>query len=395
MATIKRRDVKGSPRFDVRFRDPAGKQRMKTFTRMTDARAFASTCEADKLRGTYIDIDAGRETFKQYASRWLDTRGYDAKTYDIRARHLRLHIYDVIGDVPLAKITASTILGLLKSFDVGDSYKADLYETTALILSAAVDDKLIGANPARERSVLNVKPTRPKRKVTPWPDKWISDLHDAMPERYRICITLGAGLGLRQGEMFGLAVEDVDFLRGVVRVRRQVREESCKRVYAPAKARKEAEYRDVPLPDSVRDELAAYMKRFPPQSVELPWKTADSERRVSARLIITTRNGCAIDKDSFNKTWAIMRERVKIPAGRENGTHALRHWYASSLLDAGVSIKVVSENLGHSDPGFTLRTYTHLMPSAEDKSRNAIDARFAKLNGDDEQQQSDESKASE
>jgi integrase len=32
------------------------------------------------------------------------------------------------------------------------------------------------------------------------------------------------------------------------------------------------------------------------------------------------------------------------------------------LLDAGESIKVVSEYLGHSDPGFTLRTYTHVMP---------------------------------
>jgi integrase len=48
---------------------------------------------------------------------------------------------------------------------------------------------------------------------------------------------------------------------------------------------------------------------------------------------------------------------------RENGCHALRHFFASVLLDAGESIKAVSEYLGHSDPGFTLRVYTHLMPS--------------------------------
>ncbi len=35
--------------------------------------------------------------------------------------------------------------------------------------------------------------------------------------------------------------------------------------------------------------------------------------------------------------------------------HALRHFYASVLLDAGESIKALSEYLGHSDPGFTLR----------------------------------------
>ncbi len=51
----------------------------------------------------------------------------------------------------------------------------------------------------------------------------------------------------------------------------------------------------------------------------------------------------------------------------------LRHTYASLLLDRGVSIRAVSEHLGHSDPGFTLRTYTHLMPSGEDRVRAAID----------------------
>ena len=44
------------------------------------------------------------------------------------------------------------------------------------------------------------------------------------------------------------------------------------------------------------------------------------------------------------------------------------------LLEASVSVKALSEYLGHSDPGFTLRTYTHLMPSTEAKARHAVDA---------------------
>lgn len=43
------------------------------------------------------------------------------------------------------------------------------------------------------------------------------------------------------------------------------------------------------------------------------------------------------------------------------------------LLDAGESIKALANNLGHADPGFTLRTYTHLMPSSEERTRKAID----------------------
>jgi integrase len=58
---------------------------------------------------------------------------------------------------------------------------------------------------------------------------------------------------------------------------------------------------------------------------------------------------------------------------RENGTHALRHFYASTLLDAGESIKALSEYLGHADPGFTLRTYTHLMPTSDERTKSAVD----------------------
>jgi hypothetical protein len=41
-----------------------------------------------------------------------------------------------------------------------------------------------------------------------------------------------------------------------------------------------------------------------------------------------------------------------------------------------VDIRAPSEYLGHHDPGFTLRTYVHLVPSAHDRMRQAIDATF-------------------
>ena len=58
---------------------------------------------------------------------------------------------------------------------------------------------------------------------------------------------------------------------------------------------------------------------------------------------------------------------------RVTGMHALRHFYASALLDAGESIKALAEYLGHSDPAFTLRVYTHLLPSSAKRTRKAID----------------------
>jgi integrase len=77
--------------------------------------------------------------------------------------------------------------------------------------------------------------------------------------------------------------------------------------------------------------------------------------------------------------WKPGLDATGIPTTRANGCHALRHFYASVLLDGGESIKVVSERLGHADPAFTLRTYTHLMPDSANRTRTVVDAAFAQL----------------
>jgi integrase len=63
--------------------------------------------------------------------------------------------------------------------------------------------------------------------------------------------------------------------------------------------------------------------------------------------------------------------------------HALGHFFASTLLDAGESIKAIAEWLGHSDPAFTLRTYTHLMQTSQGRARRTIDTLFDGPGGPD------------
>jgi integrase len=60
----------------------------------------------------------------------------------------------------------------------------------------------------------------------------------ALPDRYQILVVLAVGCGLRQGEAFGLGVEDVDFLRGIIHVRRQVKLIHSRQVFAPPKGGK-------------------------------------------------------------------------------------------------------------------------------------------------------------
>jgi integrase len=58
--------------------------------------------------------------------------------------------------------------------------------------------------------------------------------------------------------------------------------------------------------------------------------------------------------------------------------HELRHFFASVLLDQGESIKAVAEWLGHSDPSFTLKTYTHLMPSSAERTKGMISSLYGR-----------------
>ncbi|GAA3812511.1 hypothetical protein GCM10022403_052760 [Streptomyces coacervatus] len=145
--------------------------------------------------------------------------------------------------------------------------------------------------------------------------------------------------------------------------------------------------RSVPLPAQLAAALKLHMKQIPPVEVTLPWGKPDGEPK-TFRLLFVDKKSRAYNRSVFNmggwkRALAAVgvippRERGAryLQAAPEDGMHTLRHAYASVLLDAGESIKALSEYLGHSDPGFTLRTYTHLLPSSETRTRKAIDDAF-------------------
>jgi integrase len=105
--------------------------------------------------------------------------------------------------------------------------------------------------------------------------------------------------------------------------------------------------------------ITNHLAMFPAVSVMLPWEEPDGVPH-TVDLALTDDRERPWWRQTFNSVmWPPGLRRAGIPAGRrEDGTHALRHYYASVLLDGGESVKAVSEYLGHSDPGFTLRTYT-------------------------------------
>jgi integrase len=135
--------------------------------------------------------------------------------------------------------------------------------------------------------------------------------------------------------------------------------------------------RRAPLPDSVARALEAHLAQFRAVPVTLPWDDPMHGEPTTVRLIFTTHWRNPQRRHTFNEhVWRPALIRAGVEPTRSSGMHALRHFFASALLDAGESIKAIAEWLGHSDPAFTLRVYTHLMQSSEKRMRHAIDSLF-------------------
>ena len=368
MASIRRRGDVGA--YQVRYRDPEGNERSKSFRRKTDADRFATLTEADKLRGTYVDPSAGRITLRAFAELWLATQTFDESTRIATELRIRLHITPHLGDRPIAAIKPSDIQAWLRLLQrkLAPRYVRVVHANLSALFNAAIDHERLAKNPCSASSVR--LPAIDEGRVTPWTAEQVKAVRAALPARYRLLATLAAGCGLRQGELFGLAEEDIDLKLELVHVRRQVKLLGPHQVFAPPKGRKT---RDVPLPEKVALEVTAYLQDYPARIVRLPWQSADGPER-DVTLLMSSRESSALNRNYVNrKIWKPALVEAGVLPTRDNGMHALRHFYASVLLDAGESVRALASYLGHADPGFTLRVYTHLMPASEERTRRAID----------------------
>ena len=279
----------------------------------------------------------------------------------------------------LRAIGPSTVQGWVRQLQqrgLAETYRRTIFANLSGIFTAAIDDERLRRNPCAARSVSRPRGEYPK--IVPWTSERTIAVREALGEGYRLLVAVGGGCGLRQGEAFGLSVDDIDLNARVVHVVRQVKLLRGRLVFAPPK---HGRLRDVPLPDSVADALRWHLARFAPLPTTLPWRHPGGDP-TAVRLLTWTRERGALNRNSFNHhVWkpALRAASVSAPT-RQDGFHALRHFYASVLLDAGESIKALSEYLGHADPGFTLRTYTHLVPTSAERTRQAVDAVLAPKN---------------
>jgi integrase len=85
----------------------------------------------------------------------------------------------------------------------------------------------------------------------------------------------------------------------------------------------------------------------------------------SIDLVFRTPSGQPVNADNLAKHFRLILIMAGLPRLR---LYDLRHTAATIALAAGVSPKVVSEQLGHASTAFTLDTYAHVLPHMQDEA---------------------------
>lgn len=401
-------------RWQVRWYDLDGKQRSRNFALKEGkdperhADAFNNKVGADLDAGTYIDPNAASGTFGAYALERLRNKKVDVGTRSGKEGLLRNHVLadpanpgrtpaggPALGHHTWADLgrRISLTRDWMDGLTLAPSSATQVIRLVSSVFIAAMDDKLIGFNPTRADSVKKSRPKVVQRKAQPWMPGTVAAVADGLAEkaeRFAIIPYLGAATAMRQGEMFGFALEDIgdpDYFRRqlVLHVRRQVRLVGTVRCFAPLKNKKE---HTVPVAAEFAEMLIAYMERFPPVSVTLPWKVPDGEPRTH-KLIVVRPDRQAVQRNTFNEdNWkpalayaGIIPQREpggKWAEARDDGCHRLRHTAVSHWLNDGVPVEAVAEWIGDSVE-MVYKTYAHMVPGAEEKGRAAMARFFTKL----------------
>ncbi|WP_322871095.1 tyrosine-type recombinase/integrase [Streptomyces goshikiensis] len=355
-----------------------------SFDTLEDAKAWLRRAGTDSERGEFVDPRDGSITVADYIARhWqAGVRGAPGTVKRVDER-VRLHVLPHIGDVALRDVTASVLRGYIATLEgeCAPRYARQILTTLSNVFETAIDDKRLVRNPMRAKSVRWPKALEDHREA--WPLDAAQRVRDVINQRYRIAVVVALGCGLRQGEVFGLSPTDIDFERGLIRVRRQVQLLYGRLYFTLPKGGKT---RVVDMPPSVATELRAHFLQLPAVEVELPWDGPEPDReKPSFPLVLTTTYGNAIRANIFNdEVWKpalakagvipVREKGQRWKASRKDGFHVLRHTYASVILEAGESVVTLARWLGHSSPTITLDHYAHFMPEAGGKGRAAVDA---------------------
>jgi integrase len=331
-------------RYVVVYRDRGGRQRKRFCRTLAEAKDCKAALRTDLRRGEYRELSS--VTLADYADEWLQTytgrtsRGVGEGTLADYRGALDRDILPVLGRLRLVDIEPRDVKRLGATLAGRGLKRSSVTKTMAplkALLATAVEDGLIRSSPAagvRLAAPVDQGEDEPAAKALAEPE--LAALLVALPAEWRLFFRFLFESGLRIGEAIELRYSDLegDWLR------------VDRRFYRGA----------VGLPKGRKRRRVGLSHEMATQL----WDRRKTTRAKADELVFAAERGGRIDPSN-------VMSRVLKPAARRAGIggwvgfHTLRHTCATALFRRGWNAVQVQRFLGHTDPGFTLRAYVHLL----------------------------------
>ena len=364
-----------------RSKTPAGADRWRIAVTMADGRRVWRTArtpkEAERIRRALVDareldLDPTRQTLADYLRSWITSlrsarnQRVRPRTLDVYESTVELHIISGLGRVKLAALTPRRVQEWIDA-DPGSPRSVILHRAVLRhALNVAVRQRVLPYNPASY-----VDLPRPGTGIArPLSlDEARALLAATRGDRLAALWRLALVTGLRQGELLGLAWDDVDGATITVGHQLQRLVDPAERAAAHAEGRK-ARGRWARTPPKARRSLGRVALDADTVAV-----LDDHRRRMTAErtpdwpffgLVFVTEEGLPFHTNAIRLLFADACDRAGIPRRR---FHDLRHATAHLMNDLGVPLEARKLRLGHN----TDIMATHYSGASEVQDRLAVE----------------------
>jgi integrase len=309
-----------------------------------------------------------RVTVGAFLDQWLNNSARPKvrpRTYSSYAGIVRVHLQPGLGRHTLARLNPQQVQAFLNAKaqeHLSPRTVAYIRAVLRRALGQAERWGMVSRNVAR----LAEPPRVPRREVRPLsPDQARRLLDTIRGDRFEALYLVALGVGLRQGEILGLAWSDLDFEGATVTVRHALQRVDGRLEFVEPKS--VTSRRVVALPSFVLDALRIHRTRQLEDRLLAGSRWHDDARG----LVFTTTVGTPMDGIAVTRRYQAVLAAAGLPRQR---FHDLRHACASLLLAQGVAPRVVMETLGHSQISLTLNTYSHVIPALGRAAAEQMDA---------------------
>jgi len=323
--------------------------------------------------GTYVK--STKETVGSWLTTWLDTyvaNSVRPRTWACYENIIRVHLRPALDQIDLRSLQTNQVQRLLnekKSSGLSARTVELIHTTLKSALKQAQLEGLVTRNVAEHVR----KPKKEKKEIRVLSVSEMNALiAECMNDRLGPLFITLLGTGMRIGEAIALEWQNISLpegrlavVHGAVQTKTPT---STKRETLIQSPKTKSGKRTIPLPSEVITVLRQWRKTLAQERLLLGAAYTDSGRVFPSVI------GTPLGARNAARKLAQLAAKAKI---KHVNLHALRHTYATRLLERGVHAKVVQELLGHADVTLTLNTYSHVMPEIKVSAVKALDGVFS------------------